>query len=97
VFRKDSNSLVYLEFMLFDLPEINSLHVDTPAHDFFNAIAGVEDDAYWRELIAVAGCQSLINIRWDRIKEVAMRKLFWPYVAYLLMFQFYCFSFGSEN
>jgi hypothetical protein len=86
VFKKDSNSLVYLEFMLFDLPEINSLHIDTPANDFFNAIGEIDEDEYWQELIAVEGCKSLINIRWDKIKAVAMNKLFWPYVLYLWMF-----------
>jgi hypothetical protein len=71
VFKKDVNSLVYLEFKIFDLPEINCLHEDTPTHDFYNAIDKFDDSErdtqYWQELSKVEGVRSLINIRFDKI------------------------------
>ena len=72
IFKKNSNSLVYLEYKLFDLHDMTNLNVDTPANDFYNSLDKVSTK-YFEQLIRYDGMKAVINHRWDRVRKVAIR------------------------
>lgn len=79
IVRKQVESDLYLEY--FDMPILHQY--DQPiCNEFFNALAETEDMSIFNN----KGIQKLVEYRWPLASEFVIKRLFFPFVAFLITF-----------
>lgn len=67
--------------------DIADLHcyAKNESHDFFKALAACEDMTLFEQF----AIQKIINFKWELTKEYTIKKLMYPYLAFMTTYLFY--------
>jgi hypothetical protein len=77
---------------MIDFPMLNDLEDDTDGDRFMTSVANITEDEDWINIFNLTVVKAIIDFRWKIIRPYAIWYTFFPWVLYVAIYTFFCFT-----